>query len=72
VPIEGFRWALKVECLPEALEATLWRATGTSRGAGGLRCECMMQALMAAIVLGLAGRVALGEATQAYPPCGAL
>lgn len=48
-------WALQVEFLPEAIETMLLRATGTSRGAGGLRFECTMQALMAAILLGFAG-----------------
>jgi hypothetical protein len=50
----------------------LLRATGTSRGAGGLRFECTMHTLMAAIWLGLAGLDALGEETQAYPPGGEL
>src|SRR5687768_17326265 len=70
--IEGFVWALEVECLAEAIECALLGAPRGGRGAGGLSFECTMHALMAAVLLGFAGLDEFREDPQADPPGGQL
>ena len=61
--LEGFVWALAGECLAEASACALWGAPGGGRGTRGLGFERTVHPCMAAVLLGCAGRDALGEET---------